>query len=173
MDIIFTARRFDLNQTIKDHISRKLDKLEGLAGRALEARVTLTTENYRQIAEIRLSSRGQDFVATNEADDMLAAADVTVDRLERQLRRYKERRVRKRRDGRSQLQMPPDALPDTLPPLTRIDQVSTRPMSVDDAMEFLDEEGGEYLVFSNTETERLTVLYRRQDGSYGLIEPSA
>ena len=45
-------------------------------------------------------------------------------------------------------------------------------MTVDDAMEHLDEHGGEYLVFSNTKTDKLTVLYRRQDGSYGLIEPT-
>jgi putative sigma-54 modulation protein len=140
--------------------------------RVQEARVTLTVENYRHIAEIRFNARGQDFIAASESADMSAAADQVIDRLERQLRRFKDRRLRRRRDGRTQPPVAEEAMAVEMPPLTRHDQVSSRPMSVDDAMTLLDEEGGEYLVFANTDTDKLTVLYRRQDGSYGLIEPS-
>ncbi len=170
MEIVFTARRFELNQNLKDHITRKLEKLDGMVDRVHEARVTLTGENYRQIADIRFKARGQDFVAASESSDMTVAADQVFDRLERQLRRFKDRRVRGRRGSRGQPASTAELA--EMPPLTRYDQVSTQPMTVDEALELLDDQEGEYLVFSNTETTRLTVLYRRQDGSYGLIEPT-
>lgn len=172
METVFTARHFELTSHLKEHIARKLDKLDSVVERASSARVTLTAENYRHIAEIQFTASGQDFVAAGEAGDMQSAADQVLERLERQLRRFKGRRVRRRRDGRGQPAPVAAAAPPAIPPLTRHDQVSSRPLTVDAAMEELDEEGGEYLVFSNTDTKQLTVLYRRQDGSFGLIEPS-
>lgn len=183
MEIAFTARHFELTSHMKEHVARKLSKLDGMVDRVIEARVILTVENYRHIAEVKFSMRGHDFVATGEASEMTAAVDQVADKLERQLRRSKERRVRRRRDGRSQPQPVALAAPvvsvdegatdaPEMPPLTRADQDATPPMSVEEAVERLDEEGGEYLVFSNTNTQNLTVVYRREDGSYGLIEPS-
>ncbi|MGD8396350.1 MAG: ribosome-associated translation inhibitor RaiA [Candidatus Eiseniibacteriota bacterium] len=184
MDVVFTARHFELAPHLKEQIERKLSKLDGIIGQATEARVILTVENYRHQAEVQITARGQDFIAASEAGDMLSATDQVLDRLERQLRRFKDRRVRRRRDGRrapspeevaavaSTAGGEPAAPLDALPALTRHDQVSTRPMTIDEAIEQLDESGAEYLLFSNTESERLTVLYRRADGTFGLIEPT-
>lgn len=173
MEIHFTARHFDVAPELRDYITRKLEKLEHVLENILEARVILTAENYRHIAEVTLLIRRHEFVSREESADMHTSADAVIEKLEQQLRRYKEKRLsRGRRDGRA-------IEAGTTRPATRERIISRREvhdepeqLTVDEALEQLDDDGGEVLVFQNRETRKTSVLYRRQDGSFGLIEPT-
>ena len=169
MDITFTARHFELAPELRTHITRKLEKLaQHVQNGIREARVILMAENYRNIAEVTLLTRRREFVGREESADMYTSADVVIEKLEQQLRRFKEKRIsRGRRDGRGA------AAGELRLPTISLREVAEEPevLTVDEALDLLDQEGGEVLVFENKDNGKRTVLYRRQDGTYGMIEP--
>ena len=166
MEVHFTGRHYDIAPELREYVTRKLEKLANL-DRIDEARVILTAESYRQIAEIKLTARGREFVGTGESADMYASVDQVAERLSEQIKRSKERRIeRGRRDGgRAGAGAGGEiTLRETHPaPIA---------LTVDEALAQLDDEGGEVLVFENSANRKTTVLYRRDDGTYGLIEPA-
>jgi putative sigma-54 modulation protein len=175
MEVTFTARHYDVPAELRDYITRKIEKLGQYHDGIREARVILTSENYRNIAEVTLLARRRDFVGREESADMQSSVDLVIDKLVEQLKRFKEKRVsRGRRSGRAAYAAgaAPSAPPDA-PQITFRDTME-RPesLTVEQALAVLDDEGGEILVFENTATKKTTVIYRREDGSYGLIEPA-
>jgi putative sigma-54 modulation protein len=167
MEVHFTGRHYEIAPELREYVARKLEKLENIEDRIGEARVILTAESYRQIAEIKLAVRGRELVGTGESADMYASVDQVAEKLIEQLKRFKGRRIeRGRRDGarggaRAAAQI---TLRETHAP--------PAPLTVDEAVAQLDDDGGEVLVFENSANQKTTVIYRRDDGTYGLIEPA-
>lgn len=172
MEIHFTARHFEIAPELREAITRKLEKLEHVHDRILEARVILTAENYRHIAEMTLQASRHEFIGREESSDMYTSAEVVIEKLDQQLRRFKEKQRSGRRDGRGG--EPGVARPAGKSQIITRREVHEEPelLTVDEALDQLDDDGGEVLVFQNRETRRTTVIYRRQDGTFGLIEPA-
>jgi len=173
MEVTFTARHYEVPAELRDYIARKVEKLGQYHDGIREARVILTSENYRNIAEVTLLARRRDFVGREESADMQSSVDLVIDKLVEQLKRFKEKRVsRGRRSGRQAAHV---AVPAPGAPQITLRDTMDRPeaLTVEQALAALDDEGGEILVFENAATRKTTVIYRREDGSYGLIEPVA
>src|SRR4026208_737841 len=101
MEVHFTGRHYEIAPELREYVARKLEKLSNLEEKIGEARVILTAESYRQIAEGKLSVRGKEFVGTGESGDMYASVDQVAEKLLEQLKRFKSRRIeRGRRGGR-------------------------------------------------------------------------
>jgi putative sigma-54 modulation protein len=167
MEVHFTGRHYEIAPELREYVARKLEKLTNFEEKIGEARVILTAESYRQIAEVKLTVRGKEFVGTGESADMYASVDQVAEKLLEQLKRFKGRRIeRGRRDGARGAGVPAGEI--TL----RETHPAPVALSVDEALAQLDDEGGEVLVFENSANRKTTVLYRRDDGSYGLIEPA-
>ncbi len=170
MEVHFTGRHYEIAPELREYITRKLEKLVLFQNGIREARVTLSAENYRLIAEVGLQARRRLFTSREESADMYLSVDQVIEKLAEQLKRYKEKRISRGR--RNPRQPALDAGP-ALPVISLRDTMEQpEPLSVDEALNALDEEGGEVLVFENTANKRTTVIYRREDGSYGLIEPT-
>ncbi len=171
MEVNFTARHYEIAPELREYVVKKLEKLEQFHNWIREARVILTAENYRHIAEVNLQTRRRDFTSREESADMYSSVDMVVEKLAEQLKRFKDKRIsRGRRNGR---QVAPSA-PATAVPVITFRDTMEKPerLSVDEALNALDDEGGEILVFENEANQRTTVIYRREDGGYGLIEPA-
>lgn len=173
MEVNFTARRYEAAPELRDYIEKKLEKLIQYQDGIREAKVTLTAEGYRHIAEVTLLARGHEFMGREESADMYSSIDLVVEKLAKQIRRKKEKRIaRGRRNGRGGAQAEPPmgreapfiSLRETVEP--------PRTLTIEEALNILDEEDGEVMVFVNAENKRTTVIYLRDDGSYGLIEPT-
>jgi len=173
MEIHFTARHCDIAPELREFITRKLEKLEHVQHQIREARVVLAAENYRHIAEVTLLARRHEFVGREESPDVYAAAELVIEKLDQQLRRFKDKRLsRNRRDGRSAESGEARRSAESLTISLRESHEKPQLLTVDEALEQLDDEGSEVLVFQNRETQKTSVLYRRQDGTFGLIEPA-
>jgi putative sigma-54 modulation protein len=173
MEIHFTARHFDLAPELREYITRKLEKLEHVQHQIREARVILTAENYRHIAEVTLLARRHEFVGREESADIHTSADLVIEKLDQQLRRFKDKRLSKnRRDGRNAVPAGAGESAGSRRISLRERHEEPRALSVDEALDELDDDGGEVLVFQNRETQKTSVLYRRLDGTFGLIEPA-
>ena len=155
---------------MRSYAEEKLQKLEKYSRKIVEAHVMLSLERYRNIAEIVLRVNGGDITGRAESTDMYASIDTVVDKLERMLNKRKDKVTRRRQRASiraSALEAQEPAAPAGPEPV----KVVPRQMTVDDAMEELEKRDEEVLVFVNSATSRTTVLHRRNDGSFTLIEP--
>jgi putative sigma-54 modulation protein len=188
MDVITTARHFELTPEIRKHAEKRVEKLQRYLGGVEEVHVTLATEKYRQIAEISLRARGTEVVSRGVSDEMLVSIDRVVDRIERQLQRLHARRKRGRKLRRTprtdfapgaqaanEVEEEDDDLTvdeevDFAPVVIRGEQYHEQAVTVEDAIEILRERNEDFLLFTNLQTGKINLIHVRPDGNYGLVE---
>ena len=100
MQIHTTARHCELDQEVRLHAEERLRKFEKFARDIREAHLTVTAERYRHSAEITLRLNHHELVSREESNEPKIAIDLAADRIEQQLRRFKEKRVDRKRGGR-------------------------------------------------------------------------
>ncbi|MCL4455061.1 MAG: ribosome-associated translation inhibitor RaiA [Deinococcus sp.] len=171
------GRQVEITDAIKGYLDKKLSRLDRFFPNITDARVVLSLAQGPRIerrakSEIQINVPGG-IVRVEEADpDMYAAIDRSVERLETQLKRYKERHWRRYQEGAFEPTEPAPAEEET-PQVVKVKRFAMRPMSVEDAIFQIENLGHDFFVFRSADTEEICVLYRRKDGNYGLIEPGA
>lgn len=191
MDLIIKNRN---NSKVTDrqlaHIEEKLGKLERYMDLITSATVEISHENQRGAGEVYrvqvtlVGEHGVILRAEESAPDLFAAIDVVQSNLQRQIKRYKEkhwRRGKLRRQGGKLVQPDLDlvGMPEypssdewTEPPqLVRTKKFALKPMFSDEAVEQMELLGHNFFMFRDADTARISVVYRRKDGNYGLIVP--
>jgi len=170
MEITTRSRNFTASPAIKSYAEEKLSKLERYSKKLIEAHVVFSLERYRHIAEVVLRLNGGDITGRAESNDMYSSIDTVVDKLERMLKKRKDKVTsRRQRNSLKESQTDLGALGKLAS--RRPTKVVPRQMTVDDAMEALERTGEDILIFVNTKTARTTVLQRRSDGNFTLMEP--
>lgn len=172
MKIMVTARHFDLEPSFKDYVEAKVDHLTHYFDRVDEAHVVLETEGHRNTADVTVHASRAVISSEQMADDMRTAFDRAIDKVERQLRRYKSR-LRDSKRGESTSEVARTAGGVAAGQMTGLvpEGYASRPMTPEDAFLELEAAGASFLVFQNSETNTVNVIYRRTDGDYGLLEP--
>jgi len=176
MRIDFTGRQMEISADLRKYTQERLRKIMRLFGDRLEVHVILSAEKHRRTAEITLKFRDRTLVGMDETPDARSSINGALDKLERQaVRLLERRRTRKRRPS------PASAILLNVLGSRRVDhedhrvleseRIPIKPMSVEDAIEALDDTRNGLVVFRNPETERVNVIYQRPDGNLGLIEP--
>jgi putative sigma-54 modulation protein len=172
----------DVTPALKNHVEASLEKVRSHFDRVIDAEVVLSVEKHRHIAEITMNANGIRIHGKEEQNDMYASIDNVVDKLDKQVRRFKGRindyKPRETKEDRAfqynviavSAEEEAEAEADGHTVVTR-EQLTMKPMSVEEATMQLELANEEFLVFSNAETQKVNVLYARQDGTYGLIEP--
>lgn len=177
MELIVTGKNIPVSDKLEAYVRRKIGRLDRHLSEPVETRVELSKENtknieQRQIVQVTMFKNGTIIRAEERAADMHSAIDLVVDKLDKQIRRYKDKQVRKRRIGGS---VAGEALQEetiqTEPRIVRFKRVRTEPMSEDAAVEQMELLGHSFFLFRNERTDNLNVVYKRQDGNYGLLEP--
>jgi len=171
MQIRITARHFDLDPGLKEHVETKVEHLAHYFDRVDEAHVVFEQEGHRKIADLTVHASRVVVSSEQEAADFRSAFDRAVDKVERQIRRHKERvRNRKGRHAASEVAEAVDGVaPEEVGVLP--EEIASTRMSPEEAFVELAELGARFLVFWNTETDKVNVVYRRDDGDYGLVAP--
>ena len=129
------------------------------------------------MAEATVWTKGPVLRARESTQDMYASIDQVADKLERQVKRYRERRTRKSAQHVAVHHAPPPEAAAALPDeestvIVKTKQFNMKPMPPEEAMLQLELIGHDFFVFINAESEDVNVIYKRRDGNYGLIEPS-
>jgi len=178
IEIGIYTKDLELTDRIQDYVTKKVGKLERFLSEIGECRVDLsyakTARNAsdRYIAQITI--RGKGFILRSEerSDNMFAAIDATVEKMSRQIERFKGKHWRKRADEPAVEPVIEEVEEEVIPLIARRKTFNLEPMHEEEALEQLLLLGHEsFFVFYNVETERVNVLYHRRDGSYGLIDP--
>lgn len=190
MELKIHTRNVDVTPRLQEHVERKVSKLDRYLPNIQEVRVDLAIERRKQgmdqcIAQLTLrNTRGVILRAEEKKQpDIYAALDVALDKMYRQIERYKGKRKR-RAAGRfyetEQTLQGVEAVPGTeseeeeeeeKTAIVRRKTVTLVPMSEEEAIDQMELLGHNFFVFLNAETAKVGVLYRREDGNYGVLEP--
>ncbi|HEV8376780.1 MAG TPA: ribosome-associated translation inhibitor RaiA [Candidatus Polarisedimenticolia bacterium] len=177
MKIHFTGRQIDVTPALRTAAEERLSKLEKFLDSVVEAHVILAVEKHRHHAEVVVHGRHVTLSAAAETGDMYSTLARVADRLERQAKKHREKiKVEKKRQGSrssSRRVAPSSERGAENPRVVRVNSTPLKPMSVEEAILHLTETESEFVVFRNAPSRRVSVLYRRKDGNYGLIEPEA
>lgn len=191
MQLNITFRHFDPIDSLKNYAREKVERANKYLDRAGEAHVVLSLERHLHHADITIHSGAFVLRGREKSEDMYASIDLAMDKIERQLRRYKERlkhhhgkdRVHHRQDLVAHLKVRHDIVEvtsteenpqakDASPRVIKTNDLLVKHMSVDEAIMQMDLMNNDFLVFTNSTTTEMNVVYRRKDGHYGLIEAS-
>ena len=172
----------DPSETLKAYACEKLDRFDKYVDNPAKANVVLTVEKFRHIADINISADGFVVNGHEETADMYSAIDMALDKLEKQIiknkKKFKKLRSTAARSKMSRYEeaavtAPGDLEQEAAHPIVRIKNIEYKPMDVDEAVLQMGLTKGSFLVFTNSQTEKVNVLYRLKNGNYGLIQPSS
>ena len=174
MNIIVTGRHLEVSPALKNYSEKKIMRFDRYLSSISEAIVTLSVEKYRHKVEVLLKVNGFLIQAEAITADVYASIDEVAEKLERQIKKYKEKLVSHRKpEGKAGIG---SAETETAAPpeggkIIKNKRFELKPMSPDEAamqMELLDKD---FFVFTNDNRGAINVIYRRRDGNFGLIEP--
>jgi putative sigma-54 modulation protein len=173
--IQITGRRIEVTDSLKSFVNSRLPKLEKYIDGITDVHVTLWSEKYRQVAELNVHSRGKLYLSAKEAsDDLKTSVSLALEKIAGQAKKKQEKRIdRKRRGPKTAESEGTFALiaSDGAPRVIESRRFLIKPLSVEEAILAIEEQGSEFLVFRNAGNDRTNVLYRRPDGNFGLIDP--
>jgi len=178
MQTSITFKNLDPSESLKSYIRNKLDRFDKFLDNPAVATVVLTVAKFRRIVEINITGDRLNINSREETDDMYSAIDMVLDKLDKQIKKNKQK-IRKHRGGskaRGQDTFIEKAAPapvdDKTARLVSIKNIDYKPIAIEEAILQMDITSNNFLVFTNSQTEKVNVLYRRKDGDYGLIQPS-
>ncbi len=175
MQTSVTFKNIDPSDHLKSYVKDKLNRFDKYLYNPAEASVVLSVEKFRHIAEINIIGDRLNINGKEETEDMYSAIDMTLDKLEKQIKKNKQK-TRERRAGKGKSKPVAEAAPMAMEEDNEkqvvVKNIDYKPMDVDEAIMQMDLMNGNFLVFTNARSDQVNVLYRRNDGDFGLIQPS-
>ena len=171
------GKNVEVSDSIRQYAQEKLGKLERQLDDPTRVELELAVErnpsiSANHVAEATIWTKGPILRAREASADHRASIDQLVDKLERQVKRYREKRRSRRGAGPVEPPIPENAIPlESEPQIVKSKQFAVKPMSAEEAVLQLELVGHDFFVFQNADTMEMNVVYRRRDGAFGLIEP--
>lgn len=181
MKFMIRGKNTEITDALRNYVEEKVGKIERYFDKEeaeIEARVSLDVESEGHIVEVTMFVDGLILRGEEKTYDMYASIDGVVDKLERQVRKYKTKINRKLRKEKEEFKKKviesrqQDDEEEEGPNIVKTKRFDVKPMMVEEAVMQMDLLDHDFFVFSNAETEEVNVVYRRRDGDYGLIEPN-
>lgn len=177
MEITVTFRHLESTDALRDYAQEKVSRIKKYVGTPAEVAVVLSLEKRRHTAEITLNTDGITINAKEVTEDMYSSIDLAVDKLERQVKKHKEK-IKDHKPGAQRERTARYNILSSQPDeqtvrgrIIKTESVFIKPMSIDEAIMQIDVMNSDFMIFTNAETQKVTVIYRRRDGNLGLIEP--
>jgi putative sigma-54 modulation protein len=157
MEVVIRGKNFDVTPRLHEYVEAKAERLSRHLGTISEVRVDLAVENTRsdadrQVAQVTVLSRKAMLRAEERTDDMFASIDAVLDKLLRQIERYKGKRQQRFRAGEVEVEFEAEAVEEETATIARV-------------------KGHDFFLFYNAEEAAVNLVYRRRDGNYGLLQP--
>lgn len=182
VEVDIFARNLEVDDRIRNYVTKKASKLDRYLSEIEQARVDLDyiksarEATDRFVAQITVRGRRALLRTEERSDELTTAFDLAIDKMQRQMERYKGKHYRGRREGRTTVEVAPVPVKEVSEQenvISHRKKFDITPMNEADALEQMRYLGHDnFFIFLNIETDRICVLYRRRDGTYGLIEPT-
>ena len=174
MKFIIVGKNMDVTPSFKVTVESKLGKLERYFTPDTEIHVTLSVQKEQQKIEVTIPVKGNIIRSEQASTDMYVSIDLVEEVIERQLRKYKNKLIAKHQEGSNfnkELFETEEAVDDGEIKIVRTKKFGIKPMFPEDACVQMELLGHNFFVFFNAESDEVCVVYRRKDGTFGLIEP--
>ncbi len=179
MQVAVRGKNMQITDSLKRYAEKRVGKLKKYFDIPLSAQVLMAVEKDRHIVEVTVPLDGMLLRGEEETGDMYSSIDLVVEKLEKQVEKFKTRIARriKQNDNRQPLLTAGINVPEEdiraegKPSIVKIKRFPIKPMDPEEAVMQMNLIGHDFFVFTNARTERVNVVYRRKDGDYGLIEP--
>ena len=173
MPVMVTFRHVKSTDALRRYAEKKTQRLQKFVHHPVEAHVVLEVDKHRHIAEVVVTADRMRFTATEETGDLYSAIDLAMAKVERQVaKRTTKRKDRKFNAGNAEAPAKPARAPRARRSgVVETERVTVKPMSVEEGVMQLNLLKRNFFLFQNAATEAISVIYRRGDGNYGLIEP--
>jgi putative sigma-54 modulation protein len=177
MQTSVTFKNLDPSENLKAYVGEKLDRFDKYLYNPAEANVVLSVEKFRHMAEINIIGDKLNIYGKEVTDDMYSAIDIALDKLEKQIKKNKQK-IRKHRGGqkpntKENIGEYSRGVEDEAFQHILVKNIEYKPMDVEEAVMQMGLVNDNFLVFTDARTNQVNVLYRRKDGNYGLIQPSS
>ena len=180
MKFMISGRDIEVTEALKDYAKEKIGKISKYFDddTVIEAQISLHVESERHMVEVTMFVDGLTLRAETKTGDMYASIDGVADKLARQVRKYKSKIRRKLREEKLKFEEEivesryEEEEDEEEPQIVRTKRFAMKPMGAKEAAMQMDLLDHDFFVFSNAETEEVNVVYKRNDGDYGLIEPT-
>ncbi|QGU94156.1 ribosome-associated translation inhibitor RaiA [Clostridium bovifaecis] len=176
MNITVSGKNIAITDGLREAVERKLSKLEKYFSPSVEVDATLSVQKNRQIVEVTIPFNGVILRAEEVNEDMYAAIDIVLEKLERQIKKQKTKLEKRKYGDALKFQFIPEYIPvddedDIESKIVRTKKFAVKPMSEEEAVLQMELLGHNFFVYKSADTNEVNVLYKRKDGQYGLIEP--
>lgn len=174
MKITLRGKNIEITEAIEGKVSEKLSKLDKyfIVSENVEAKVLVRTYPYGQKIEVTIPTEYVLLRAEVVDQDLYNAIDLVIDKLEGQIRKYKTRLNRKSKDNKLAFNLasiePLEEEEEDV--LVKTKTITPKPMDMEEAIMQMELIGHSFFVYRDTETDAISIVYRRNDGDYGLIE---
>lgn len=184
MQFTVQGKGIEVTEHVHDYVEKKLGKLDRYLSTISEIRVELSTHRTRsaedrQVAQVTVRTNRAILRAEERTNDIFTSIDMVMDKIRRQIDRYKTKRRSKSRNAAASMEVEP--VVETAPmeeeegveqgQIVRVKRFSVTPMTPEEAIEQMELLGHDFFVFYNMNEGAINVLYRRRDGNYGLLQP--
>lgn len=174
-EISILARNMELTPRLSEYVERKVSKLDRYLPTVEEVRVELKVEDtrsadHRQVAQLTVRVRGTLLRAEERTNDMFASIDAVMDKMYRQIARYKGKQEDRWHAAADELPIQEPA-EEQVGEIVRVKSFELRPMPPEEAIEQMELLGHRFYVFLNADADSINVVYKRDDGNYGLLQP--
>lgn len=176
MRITYTARKVNLRDNFKDRVEKKLKKFDKVFSDDAQAFVVATLDKNSQTVEITIKDNQMVYRAEKTMPEMNDAVDKCVDVLGRQLRKNKARLEKRLRQGSLEELVAPveeEVEAEEEYTVVRNKRIPVKPITVEEAILQMNMVGHKFYMFTNADTGEVNVVYARDDGAYGLLQPAA
>jgi putative sigma-54 modulation protein len=176
MQLDITFKNIDSTDALKDYAAKRLSKLDKYIDRPTEIHAVLSVEKRRHMADITLSADGVVINAVEITEDMYSAIDMVMDKLERQVKKHKEKLQGKKGQTKAQFEPAEEApAPKAVrgrkkPKVVYQRDYFVRAMAADEAILQMGLDGVEFVIFQNADTKQINLIYRRADGVLSMVE---
>ncbi len=193
MQFVIKGKNLQLTQALKDYAEKKLASIKKYFDHIIEVDVTLSVKDSKDLSKSKVcevtvwaKSIGTPIHGKKASEDLYASIDMVAEKIERQVKKFKEKKTSRRRGKGQDIQgthsiisfgegfaeaSTAEETGEIKPKIVRSGTFPMRPMYSDEAAEQLELFNQDFFVFSNAETNKINVIYRRNDGNFGLIEP--
>ncbi len=172
----YTGRHIEVTPALRSHVENHFDRVKHLfGGNNAKAHVIIEVEKGRHRSEIVVKWRKEVLTANSTVSDMYQSLSQTIDKIEKQARRLKTKITDKQHRAKkittltepeTEVTPAPDA-----PKIIPTKRYAVKPLTEEEAILSLSEQENQFLVFRNADNEQISIIYKRKDGNYGLIEP--
>ncbi len=179
MQISVSFRNVDPSDHLKGYAENRMARLKKYMDEPIEIYLVLSIQKFRHTADVTISANGMKIKAQEETGDLYSAIDMVLDKIEKQVKRHREKVKEHKSEGMTKGLTEEKKIgeekevEEEVPQIVKTERILAKPMDVEEASLQLKLSNSEFMVFTNSKTRLINVLYRRKDGNFGLIEPAS